>query len=542
MGTTLLRNGKVIDGTGTPAFEGHILIEGDRIKDVLTGTTVLPQADTIIDASGLAVAPGFIDAHSHLEYLLHLDDHPDLLKCQVEQGITTLVGGNCGFSPAPVTTEMLRTDSFPAVMLFLARDRNWRSMGEFLQTIQETKPIINLAQLVGHATVRVAAANTSRGPMKRDELRECLDKVQKALDEGSCGLSFGLGYEPGIYSPQEEVEAFSAVAAKAGKPVTVHLRAYSRRSYGYPPTYMKPHNLRALREMIEVAEHTGASLQVSHFMLTFRNSWSMVDECLKVIEDARSRGINIMMDAIPYSYVNGPVDATFSPSVLARFPQGYRSRWLRMRVWAEQNMVLRTMGYSMKYLQLLDPNVDGWKDLIGRTIDEIAREWKMSQSAAMLRIRESSKGQAMLLLHRFSGEPGRERAIDAIVSHNLCLIGSDAWISRNGYPHPAAFGTFPRVLGYYVREKKLFSIENAVRRMTSASADRFGLKDRGRLVSGKAADIIVFDPKSIAETPGDGKKPPGRPVGIHHVFLNGVHVVRDGAYVSTARAGRVLRV
>jgi N-acyl-D-amino-acid deacylase len=543
MKTTLLRGGKIVDGTGGQARDGHVLIDGDRIKALLRAGEALPAADSVIDATGCVVAPGFIDAHSHMDWSLPLDDHPQTLKCFLEQGVTTVVAGNCGFSPAPVEAE-----TFPLLEGRLMGpfekplDYSWRSMGEFLDRIQERKPVLNLAQLVGHATIRIAAASTRRGTMKSDELKNCLAKAQQSLDEGACGLSFGLGYDPGIWSSKEEVEAFSAVAAKAKKPVTVHLRTYCRLGTIYSPLSLMPHNLLALQEMIDVARSTGVSLQVSHAMLLFRATWPTVDRYLGMIEEARSQGVDVMIDAIPYTEINGSVSALLPPWFIARLPQGYKSRWARTRVNVEYTFAVWRVGYEYKkQVRLMDAGVGGWEDLSGLTIDEIARKWGLSPMDALLRLCESSNGRAAVLLQAAAGEPGNEKPLEAILSHSSCLFETDALILSRGYPNPAAFGTFPKVLGHHARERKLFSVEDAIRRMTSASADRFGLKERGKLEAGKAADVVVFDPQTISETAADGQRPAGRPVGIHHVFLNGVHVVRNGTYVAGARAGKVLR-
>jgi N-acyl-D-amino-acid deacylase len=269
MSSILLHSGLVVDGLGNRPFKGHVLIEGDRIKDLLRDTDVPPPTDTVIDATDCAIAPGFIDMHSHLDWVLPLHDHSDFLKCLLEQGVTTLVGGNCGCSPAPVTKETLELmATFGIMKACIDRpiEYDWQSMGDFLGRIGEIKPIVNLAQLVGHGTVRIAAAGVCRGKIKQDELQNCLDMVQRSLDEGACGLSFGLGYEPGVYSPDEEIAAFCTVAAKAQKPVTVHLRAYTRVSYAYSLLYLRPHNVRALEEMINIARQTGIKLQVSHLV------------------------------------------------------------------------------------------------------------------------------------------------------------------------------------------------------------------------------------------------------------------------------------
>jgi len=543
MKTTLLRGGKIVDGAGGPARDGHVLVDGDRIKALLGSGEALPEADSVIDATGCVVAPGFIDAHSHMDWSLPLVDHPFNLKCFLEQGVTTVVAGNCGFSPAPVEAQTLPLlDRGSVIPVEKPLDYVWRSMGEFLDRIQERKPVLNLAQLVGHATIRIAAASTRRGAMKPDELKNCLAKAQQSLDEGACGLSFGLGYDPGIWSPKEEVEAFSAVAAKAKKPVTVHLRSYCRMSEAYSLLSSKPHNLLALQEMIDVARSTGVSLQVSHAMVLFHVTWPTVDRYLGMIDEARSQGLDVVIDAIPYTELNGSVSTLLPLWFIARLPQGYKSRWARMRINVESPLALRRAGYELKkQVRLMDAGVGGWEYLSGLTIGEISRKWGVSAMDALLRLCESSNGRAAVLCQAAAGEPGNEKPLEAILSHNSCLFETDALIRSKGYPNPAAFGTFPKVLGHYARERKLFSVEDAIRRMTSASADRFGLKERGRLEPGKAADVVVFDPQTISEAPPVGREPAGRPVGIHHVFLNGAHVVNDGTYVAGMRAGRVLR-
>ena len=291
MGTTLLQSGKIVDGTGNQAFDGSVLLDGDQIRAVFRQGDEIPLADTIIDVSGCVISPGFIDMHSHMDCMLPLEDHPTHLKCMLEQGITTVVGGNCGISPAPVTTETFGLlDSFAVFATCIEKplDYTWRSMGEFLKKIEERKPIINLAQLVGHGTVRITTSKTRRGTMKPDELKNCLDTVQQSLDEGACGLSFGLGYEPGMFSSNEEVEAFNKVAAKADKPVAVHLKSYVKLSPAYPLKFSKPyfmsHNLLALKEMIDIARRTGVKLQISHLMLVGRKTWPLAYECLRMIE------------------------------------------------------------------------------------------------------------------------------------------------------------------------------------------------------------------------------------------------------------------
>lgn len=543
MGTTLLRGGRVIDGTGDAGFDGHVLVEDDRIKAVLREGEELPAADTVIDAAGCVVSPGFIDMHSHADWLLPLAEHPGLLRPLIEQGVTTLVTGNCGFSPAPFSEgarRMMR--ALPAILSDRPFDFTWKSMAEFLDHLEEVGPALNTAQVVGHATVRYAAADTLRGVLRPDELERCLDQVRRALDEGACGLSFGLGYDPGMYSPLAELSAFCSAAAEAGKPVTVHLKALSVISPCYPYTSLRPHNVRALEEMLAIAQETGARLQLSHFIFVGRRSWRTAETCIRMVEEARRRGVDVMVDAFPYTCGNTTINVSLPYWFLARLPRGYKSRRARMRLRAELGLGFRLLGYLYKDFQVMNAGVAGWEELNGLTLPEVARRWKTSPFNAMLRLSEASRGGALMLYHTYSGEPGNEAPIESVLSHDLCLFETDAILRSTGYPNPAGTGAFPKILGDYVRERGLFRRENAVRRMTSASADRFGLKDRGVLVPGKAADIVVFDPETIADTPPVGSQPAGKPKGIRHVFINGKQVLKNGSYLEGVRPGRVLRV
>jgi len=281
-------------------------------------------------------------------------------------------------------------------------------MADYLTHVAHQRPLVNIAQLVGHTTVRYANSRRDRGDMSPQDLERCLESTRQALSEGACGLSFGLGYDPGMYASLEELGAFSRVAAEAGKPVTIHMKALSRLSPCYPLTMLAAHNIKALQEALLLAE--------------------------------------------------------------------------------------------------------------------------------------KSRGATLMLYHTYSGEPGFEDPLEKVLCRDYCLFETDAAIKANGLPNPAATGTFPRILGRFVRDQKLFSVEEAVRRMTHASAERFGLKDVGCLTPGMAADLVLFDPREIADNPGGGRQAAGRPEGIKRVLLNGQTVVNDGIYVEGVRPGRVLKV
>jgi N-acyl-D-aspartate/D-glutamate deacylase len=542
LATVLLKDGHVVDGTGAAAFKGHVVIDGHRIGAVIPEGEEVPAADEVIDVKGCVISPGFIDMHSHSDWLLWDPDHPSVLGCLLEQGVTTVVGGNCGFSPAPVraeTIELVRHHS--AMLADKPVDFSWNTLSEFLDRMEGARPVLNVAELVGHASVRCRAADTLRGAMKSHERKACRDELRRAFDEGARGLSFGLGYDPGMYSPLEEIQAFCEAAKEADKPVAVHLKALSKISPCYPASYLKPHNLRALGEMLDIARKTGIRLQLSHFIFVGRKSWSTADACLGMVDEARREGVDVMIDAFPYTCGNTTIHVVFPYWFLAGLPDAYRSLWARARLGVEFGISFPLVGFFYRDFQVMDVAVPGWEELNGLTMDRIASKWGVSPLKAFLKLSEASQGRTLMLFHAYSGEPGNEGPMESVLCHEACLYETDVVVKSTGYPNPAALGTFPKILGTYVRDRKLFSMENAIHRMTLASADRFGIQDRGALVPGKAADAVVFEPGTISDTPPKDALPAGKPKGVVHVFVNGAHAVKDGSYVTGARAGRVLR-
>jgi N-acyl-D-amino-acid deacylase len=542
MGTTILSHGRVIDGLGNRPFAGHVLIKGDQIAAVLKENEVLPPADRIIDASDCVIAPGFIDMHSHADWVLPSANHPKLLKCLLEQGITTIVAGNCGISPAPVNHERLQSlmwHNVASVCFEEPLNYTWRSVGKFLDKIEQLQPVVNVAQLVGHGAIKNSIANNPNGPMKPEELKTCLTELRNALDQGACGLSFGLGYSPGMYSPIEEIKAFCRTAKASDRLVTVHLKSYAKISHLYSPKILsKPHNLRALKEMLNIARQTGVKLQVSHVTFGGRKTWPTAEDWIRMIEDARQEGIDIMFDAYPYTYGNTTIDVFLTPRFIEAMPASFRSRWARMKLRYMIEIGFRMIGMSYEDCQLIDAAIEGWKELSGLTIPEIAQKKNTSPFDIILTLSEASKGAALILYHALNSE----QILEYVLPHDLCLFETDAATKSRGYPNPAALGTFPKILGHYVREKKFFSIEKAIQRMTSASAQRFGIKDRGILAPGKAADIVIFDPEIVSETPPLNGKPAGKPKGILHVFVNATQVVKDGVYIGSTGTGQVIRL
>ncbi len=413
MKTLLLKNGTIIDGSGKQAFDGHVLIDGDRIKSVIKNEDLSESdlvANTVIDAAGKIISPGFIDMHSHSDWVLPGEDHDQALKCLPEQGITTIIGGNCGFSPAPISENMRQLLDASHFKLMNDRpiDYSWNLFGEYLDSIQKARPIVNTAHQVGHASLRLGQAELHCRSLSEDESSGCIKALEQSFEEGACALSFGLGYEPGMYSSLSELELFCRAAASADKPVTVHLKALSRMSPTYSPFYLKAHNVRALKEIIEIARKTGVRLQISHLIFVGRNSWSTADTCLEIIEKERAHGMDIKFDAFPYTFGNTTINAVLPYWFLSRLPQAYNSRWARKVLRAELALGFKMVGFSFQDFQIMDVGVDKWQDLNGLRVKDIARKWGMSSFDTMLKLSEESQGQTVVLFHSYSGEPGRK--------------------------------------------------------------------------------------------------------------------------------------
>ncbi len=542
MTTTLLHNGTIVDGSGQPGYRGHLLVEGDRIAALIADGGPLPEAETRIDVSDMVVAPGFIDMHSHADWLLPNHDHAPLLRCLVEQGVTTLVAGNCGISPAPLHPDRIsRLESLASVAIDRPFAYTWRTMAGLLEQFERAEPVVNVAQLVGHASVRYAATQQRRGPLTPEQMRACLRATQQSLDEGACGLSFGLGYDPGMYTPLEEIAQLCSLAAANDKPATVHLKALSWISPCYPATHLGAHNVRALREVLDIAARTRVRLQLSHFIFVGRRSWRTAPRCIDLLDRARRAGVDVMIDAFPYTCGNTTVNAVLPYWFLALGKERYRDRWVRARLRLELELGARLVGFQFGDFRLMFAAIDGWQQYEGSSLPEIARQRGCSVFDTLLDLSELSNGAALVLMQSYSGLPGREEVLDTVLSHPACLFETDAVIRSSGHPNPAATGSFPRILGRQVRRQGLFSLPSAVRRMSAASAQRFGLVDRGRLAEGLAADIVVFDPERIDDRPGGVARPAGKPCGIGQVFINGARVLADGHFVDGVRAGRVLR-
>ena len=309
MPNMLIRNAMIIDGTGRDAFKGSVYVIGDRIEAVIPSTAgpdddiARKEHNNIIDAQGLAVAPGFIDCHSHFDWALPLNHHQEFLFPLIEQGITTVVTGNCGFSPAPVNEASKKlVRDFSDILAAGPFSYNWEAMGEFLDYLDSAGGLLfNNAQLVGHGTLHLGAVRDIKRRPDSEESTVMTNLLAEAFDSGVFGLSFGLMYPPGLFSTREDLVVMARAASDRGRILTVHMRALSKYSGSYPniPFLGKPHNLKALDEILSIGFETGVRLQISHFIFAGRKSWPTAQKAVRMIEAARKKGL----EAVSYTHL-----------------------------------------------------------------------------------------------------------------------------------------------------------------------------------------------------------------------------------------------
>ncbi len=535
-----LSGGNVIDGSGGPARRADVAVIGDRITAV--GDLGAVAAARTIDCGGKTITPGFIDIHSHSDWLVPGADHGELIEPFVRQGMTTLVGGNCGFSPAPITAAN-RSAAHDASRLIVddAIDLRWESMGEFLDGLERGGVSLNVAQLVGHGTVRagVTGALNPAAP-SGDELAAMERFVRDALAVGCVGVSTGLGYPPGIFATEDELTHFARWAAREDKLFTSHLKAYSWMSGAFASDPMtEPHNLAALDEILRVGEASGARVQVSHLIFVGRMTWPSWPKALERIDAARARGLDVAFDAFPYTAGNTTASVIFPAHVLPRLEEVLADPDELANLRSFATFAFEALGFGLPDIQIMRANAPALNQYDGLRVTEAAKRAGMEPFDFYCRLVLESSRQARVLIHTYSGDRGEEEALRAVLAHPQCLIETDTFVTREGHQNPASYGTFPRALSTYVKEG-LFTLEEAVRKMTGGAAERLGWKDRGWLRPGGAADLVVLDTSTLQDT-ATFDEPARFPLGIERVFINGRAVIEDGRYDAGARVGRVLR-
>lgn len=535
-----LSGGLVVDGTGSPARRADVAIRDGSI--VAVGDLAQMEAQQTIDCSDRTVTPGFIDIHSHSDFLVPGADAGKLVEPFLRQGMTTLVGGNCGFSPAPLT-DMNRKSTRESSRLIVddEMELRWESMDGFLSALDEGGVPLNVAELVGHGAVRAAVMGSLDPAVPDADQLEAMERfAREALDAGCVGVSTGLGYPPGIFAEHEELARVAGWASDAGKLFTSHVRAYSCVSpvFQSDPELL-PHNLEALVEVMRAAREGRARLQLSHLIFVGRRTWETCEQTIATIERERNDGLDVAFDAFPYTAGNTTASVLFPPEMLPHLETILESPEQLEGVKALGARVFEQIGFYLEDVQIMRANAPRFNELDGLFVGDAAKRMGMDVWEFYARLVVESHRNARVLNHTYSGHEGEEDALRAVLAHPLCSIETDTFVTGCGHQNPASYGTFPRVLSTYV-DAGLFDFEEAVRKMTGAPAERLGWNDRGFVRVGCAADLVVLD-RSTLRDQASFESPDRYPTGIEKVFVGGVAVVDGEYYDANASAGRVLR-
>jgi N-acyl-D-amino-acid deacylase len=521
----LIRNGQVVDGSGAPRYRADVAIEGDHIVEI--GGLEGAQAEAVVDAAGCVVTPGFVDMHSHTDLTLPLIPTAESL---VHQGITTAVVGQCGMSPAPLFAESrqqvvaaMEDEDTP-----LPWDR-WSSFGSYLDYLGRMGTSINIVPLVGQGMVRAGVMGFAADPANGEQIARMQAEVRQAMDEGAIGVSTGLIYPPGSYASSEELIALTRPVGQQGGFYFSHIR-------GEGATL-----LTAVAEAIRIGRETGAAVEIAHFKASGPANWHLSARALELIERARLEGLDVSADLYPYV-----ASSTGLKSVLPQWTEeGGNEATLGRLADSEtrRRMVedMQTGAYAAgrDWSTVLISGSPRNRAYEGRTVAELAADaGKTAHGWIFDALRET--GLQLQMISFGMSEENRQ----AELRYPPMMIGTDGMALAaegplaRGKPHPRSFGTFPRVLGYYVRQQEVISLEEAIQKMTGLPARKLRWTNRGLVKEGYRADLVVLNPETIADR-ATFENPHQYPAGIQAVIVNGAIVVRGGVH-SGARPGEVL--
>lgn len=478
----VFRDVNVLDGSGGAAQRGDVSVVADEIEAVGS----VPAGQVEVDGRGRYLAPGFIDVHAHDDAaVLAMPD----MTFKLAQGCTSVVVGNCGFGLAPLTGAAEPPGN---ASLFGAARRRFARLRDYFDAVTAAQPTLNVASLVGHANLLVSVLGDAERSPSADERARLRALTAQALDDGAVGLSTGLIYRPGRSASQEEIAELAALCGERGLIYTTHMRSESARL------------LEAVDEAIAIGKLGRCRVQVSHHKAAGQRNWGKTRETHARFAQAAAEGVDIAFDVYPYTAGSGPLIEYFD----AARPD----------------------------LELLDvtrlASCPPFPELEARMLVDIAREQGTTVPELVAHILAGPGGERTLCITFTMADDDLERNL----THPRSMIGSDGLADLSGKPHPRLFGTFPRVLAHYVRERQLLALPEAVRKMTSVPAERFGLAGRGRIAAGMKADLVLFDAETVKDE-ADYDAPQRLPKGVDCVVVNGALAYGSGVI---SRAGRVL--
>lgn len=522
----LIRGGRIVDGTGSPWYRGDVAVRGDRI--VAVGLLPRARARDTIDATGLVVAPGFIDMLGHSEYPLLRNGQA---VSKITQGITSEITGEVT-SVVPVNENTLR-ELEPGQQGRVT----WRDLNGYFRALEAARPAINLGTFVTVGSVRRAVmGDASRAPTPQ-ELERMRAHVAEAMQQGAMGLSTGMIYAPTSFASTEEVTELAKVAAQYGGGYASHIRSEGDRL------------VEAIHEAIAIGEGAGTWVQIHHLKASGRPNWGKMRQAVAAIDSARARGVDVSADQYPYAASGTGLDAIIpnwahaggTDSLLARLRDPQTRSRLRAELSGDGGSDWR-IGSSAggpHGVMIAGVRTDSLRKYQGMRLDEVARARGQDVPDALFDVLLADRAATAAIYFSMSEEDIEYGMRQPWVSVGIDAGARAADSTVTERPHPRAYGSFPRILCHYVRERHVVPLEEAVRKFTSLPAARVGLADRGVVKAGMFADLTIFDPNTVCDR-ATFEEPIQTSVGIRHVLVNGVPVVRNGA-VTGARPGRALR-
>jgi len=508
----ILKNGRIIDGTGNPWYRADVGTSGDRVESI--GDLSGAGYGRMIDAEGLVVAPGFMDIHSHSDYVTLLDPR---VESKIRQGVTTEVVGNCGSSAAPMN-EAVREHREKYMRRSLSDDFefNWETMADYLDLVDAQGASYNLAALVGHGTIRQNVMGYEDKAPSTSEMEEMKDLVAAAMEDGAWGLSTGLIYIPSVYAETEELIELTKVVAEHGGLYCSHIR-------GEGETLLE-----AVEEAIRIGGEAGVPVQIAHFKASGEPHWGKTVDSLRLVAEGRARGVDVTFDQYPYI-----ASSTGLSALLPHWAQEGGADVLleRLRDPATREKIKAAdwRAITTDLSSIMIATAKNNTQYEGMRVTEIAEKEGKEPRDAVFDLLLAEDAQVQIVAFGMSEEDVRR-----VMRSPYGMVGSDGravsphGVLGGGKPHPRFYGTFPRVIGHYVREGVL-SLQEAVRKMTSAPALRLGLKDRGLLREGYKADITVFDPAKVKDE-ATFIDPHQFASGIPYVIVNGTVVIDEGEH------------
>ena len=513
MEKTLIKNAKIYDGSGKPAFLGDVLIEGERIVQLAASIPVESEFE-VVDLNGLSLAPGFIDAHSHNDWFALRKDSGKYFDPFIRQGITTFVSGNCGLAATGFSDETAHKDKIGGGLFFFQDAAPRGQVKDFLEAADGKMPC-NMAVLAGHCTARASASGSASRKLTAQEEKEMLDTLELALQQGAAGISLGLMYDPGLYADTEELKKVAKLCEKYDRPLTVHPRANSAVSMSYPELLGRSHLLRAVDELADVVSGTKIKLHYSHAIFVGRRSFKNKDEFLEIVERLRTQGIDMMFDI--YNETLGvSVITVILPAWYQAMTQEERKHPLvraKLSVLVYASSLL--LGFGFKDIEIAYIG-EGYEKYEGKSVHQIAKEEGMSDLAAYLMLCEKSNFQGRVNMGPYT----TPEIISQFEKDPHCLYMTDAWVEDYGVQNPAIYDCFPK----FLQDALLGTgdaMEKTIHRMTGATAERFNLRERGYIRSGYYADLTVFCEDELKKAIPNQKKS----FGIRRVWINGKAVL-----------------